>query len=167
MNDTVSDLLRAKFDDLAREFGSSEEFRDDMLRAQVTALLICLHRLCVGRVPIQVQEHFGPLTSRFLLLLERSEGKLYRASHYLSALSVSSRSLVNAILLETGKSPSAWIRDRTLLEARRLLTYTDLTISEIAYRLNFRKVSYFVRFYRRQTGMSPGTARRGKQEAGS
>jgi hypothetical protein len=37
---------------------------------------------------------------------------------------------------ETGKSPSVWIRDRTLLEARRLLIYTDLTISEIAYRLN-------------------------------
>jgi AraC-like DNA-binding protein len=160
VNDTVSDLLRARFEDLAREFGSNEEFRDDMLRAQVTALLICLHRLCVGRVPIEIQEHFSPLTSRFLSLLEREEGKLHRASHYLSALSVSSRTLVNAVLSETGKSPSAWIRDRTLLEARRLVTYTDLTISEIAYRLNFQNVSYFVRFYRRQAGLSPGAARR-------
>ena len=92
-------------------------------------------------------------------LLEGAEGKFYRASHYLTALSVSSRVLVNAVLAETGKSPSAWIRDRTLLEARRLVTYTDLTISEIAYRLNFRNVSYFVRFYRRLTGMSPGAAR--------
>jgi AraC-like DNA-binding protein len=82
-----------------------------------------------------------------------------RASHYVSALSVDSRAFVNAVLSETGKSPSAWIRDRTLLEARRLLTYTDLTISEIAYRLNFRNVSYFVRLYRRLTGISPGAAR--------
>lgn len=94
-----------------------------------------------------------------MLSSERAEGKFYRTGQYLSALSVSSRTLVSAVLAETGKSPSVWIRDRTLLEARRLLTYTDLTISEIAYRLNFRNVSYFVRFYRRLTGISPGAAR--------
>jgi AraC family transcriptional regulator, transcriptional activator of pobA len=102
---------------------------------------------------------FHPLTNRFLALLEKEEGKFYRANHYVSALSVDSRAFVNAVLSETGKSPSVWIRDRTLLEARRLLTYTDLTISEVAYRLNFRNVSYFVRFYRRLTGVSPGAAR--------
>jgi AraC-like DNA-binding protein len=46
-----------------------------------------------------------------------------------------------------------------MLEARRLLIYTDLTISEIAYRLSFRNVSYFVRFYRRLAGVSPGASR--------
>ena len=155
----VRDLLRGTFEVLAREFCGNDEFRDDMLRAQITALLIRLHRLFIGGAPIEAQEHFDSLTSRFFALLERAEGKFYRASHYLTALSISSRVLVNAVLAETGKSPSAWIRDRTLLEARRLLTYTDLTISEIAYRLNFRNVSYFVRFYRRLTGMSPGAAR--------
>jgi len=34
-----------------------------------------------------------------------------------------------------------------------------LTISEIAYRLNFRTVSYFVRFYRRLAGVAPGASR--------
>lgn len=155
----IRGLLEAAFEDLAHEFCSNDEFRDDMLRAQVTALLIRLHRLFVGGAPLEAQEHFASMTSRFLSLLEREEGKFYRASHYLTALSVSSRVLVKAVLTETGKSPSAWIRDRTLLEARRLLTYTDLTISEIAYRLNFRNVSYFVRFYRRLAGMSPGAAR--------
>jgi AraC family transcriptional regulator, transcriptional activator of pobA len=99
------------------------------------------------------------LNSRFLLLLQKEEGKLQRTSFYTSALSVSTRVLVDAVLAETGKSPSTWIRDRTLLEARRLLTYTDLTISEIAYRLNFRNVSYFVRFYRRVSGVPPGASR--------
>jgi hypothetical protein len=41
-------------------------------------------------------------------------------------LSVSARVLVDAVLAETGKSPSAWIRHRTLLEARRLLTLQRL-----------------------------------------
>lgn len=151
--------LRQRFEDLAREFCSNEDFRDEMLRAQVTELLIWLHRTSAGWAAMEFQEHLAPLTSRFLSFLEKSAGKFYRTDHYLSALSVSSRALTNAVLSETGKSPSVWIRDRTLLEARRLLTYTDLTVSEIAYRLNFRNVSYFVRFYGRLTGMSPGVAR--------
>jgi AraC family transcriptional activator of pobA len=151
--------LRQRFEDLAREFSGNGEFRDEMLRAQITELLIFLHRIFVGPAAMESQGHLAPLTGRFLSLLEKSEGKLYRTDHYLSELLVSARALTTAVLSETGKSPSVWIRDRTLLEARRLLTYTDLTVSEIAYRLNFRNVSYFVRFYRRLTGMSPGAAR--------
>jgi AraC family transcriptional activator of pobA len=155
----VHKLLQRKFEDLAREFCSHEDFRDEMLRVQVTALLISLRRLRAGSLSPDFPQHGDPLTNRFLSLLEGAEGKLYRTSHYLSVLSVSSRTLTNAVLSETGKSPSVWIRDRTLLEARRLLSYTNLTISEIAYRLNFRNVSYFVRFYRRLAGVSPGASR--------
>jgi AraC family transcriptional regulator, transcriptional activator of pobA len=159
VNGANFDWLRRKFEDLAREFCSGEEFRDEMLKSLVTGILISLHRFSTKSGKAEITDHFHPLTSRFLALLDKEEGKFHRASHYVSALSVDSRAFVSAVLSETGKSPSAWIRDRTLLEARRLLTYTDLTISEIAYRLNFSNVSYFVRFYRRLTGVSPGTAR--------
>ena len=152
-------ILRAAFKDLSNESSGSAEFRSDMLRSQVTALLIRLHRLCLSTTSVEVQGYSTQLNSRFLLLLQKEEGKLQRTSFYTSALSVSTRVLVDAVLAETGKSPSTWIRDRTLLEARRLPTYTDLTISEIAYRLNFRTVSYFVRFYRRLAGVAPGASR--------
>lgn len=151
--------LRASFKELTDESSGNAEFRGDMLRSQVTALLIRLHRFCLSTPSVEVQRYSTQLTHRFLLLLEKQEGKLQRTSYYTSALSVSPRVLADALLAETGKSPSAWIRDRTLLEARRLLTYTDLTISEIAYRLNFRNVSYFVRFYRRSAGVAPGASR--------
>jgi AraC family transcriptional regulator, transcriptional activator of pobA len=152
-------ILRVAFKNLADEFHGSAEFRCDMVRSQITALLIRLHRLCLSTSSIEVQGYSTQLTNRFLSLLEKEAGKLQRTRYYTSALSVSPRVLVDAVLAETGKSPSAWIRDRTLLEARRLLIYTDLTISEIAYRLNFRNVSYFVRFYRRLAGVPPGASR--------
>jgi AraC family transcriptional regulator, transcriptional activator of pobA len=151
--------FRAAFKELADESSGNTEFRSDMLRSQVTALLIQLHRLGLNTRSVEVQGYSTELTNRFLSLLERQEGKHQLTSYYTSALSVSRRVLVNAVLAETGKSPSVWIRDRTLLEARRLVTYTDLTISEIAFRLNFRNVSYFVRFYRRLAGVSPGSSR--------
>jgi len=152
-------ILRVAFKNLADEFHGSAEFRCDMVRSQITALLIRLHRLCLSTPLVEVQGYSTQLTNRFLSLLEKEAGKLQRTRYYTSALSVSPRILVDAVLAETGKSPSAWIRDRSLLEARRLLIYTDLTISEIAYRLNFRNVSYFVRFYRRLVGVPPGASR--------
>jgi AraC family transcriptional regulator, transcriptional activator of pobA len=152
-------ILRVAFKNLAVEFQGNAEFRCDMVRSQITALLIRLHRLCLNTPSVVVQGHSTQLTNRFLSLLEKEEGKLQRTRYYTSALSVTPRVLVDAVLAETGKSPSAWIRDRTLLEARRLLIYTDLTISEIAYRLNFQNVSYFVRFYRRLAGVPPGVSR--------
>jgi AraC family transcriptional regulator, transcriptional activator of pobA len=152
-------ILRVAFKNLADEFHGSAEFRCDMVRSQITALLIRLHRLCLSTPLVEVQGYSTQLTNRFLSLLEKEAGKLQRTRYYTSALSVSPRILVDAVLAETGKSPSAWIRDRSLLEARRLLIYTDLTISEIAYRLNFRNVSYFVRFYRRLAGVPPGASR--------
>ena len=152
-------ILRVAFKNLADEFHGSAEFRCDMVRSQITALLIRLHRLCLSTPSVEAQGYSTHLTNRFLSLLEKEAGKLQRARYYTSALSVSPRVLVDAVLAETGKSPSAWIRDRSLLEARRLLIYTDLTISEIAYRLNFRNVSYFVRFYRRLAGVPPGASR--------
>ena len=152
-------LLRVAFKSLADEFHGNAEFRSDMVRSQVTALLIRLHRLCLNPPSDEVQGYSTQLTNRFLSLLEKEEGKLQRTRYYTSELSVNPRVLVDAVLTETGKSPSTWIRDRTLLEARRLLIYTDLTISEIAYRLNFRNVSYFVRFYRRLVGAPPGASR--------
>jgi AraC-like DNA-binding protein len=159
VNGASYEWLRSKFEDLTSEFCGDGEFRDEMLRAQITGILISLHRCSTSSGKGERTDQFHSLTNRFLALLEKEEGKFYRANHYVSALAVDSRAFVNAVLSETGKSPSGWIRDRTLLEARRLLTYTDLTISEIAYRLNFRNVSYFVRFHRRLTGISPGAAR--------
>jgi hypothetical protein len=65
---SVRDFVRERFEDLGREFCGREEFHDEMLRAQITALLIFLHRLYIGGAPNEPQEHFASLTSRFLSL---------------------------------------------------------------------------------------------------
>ena len=49
----------------------------------------------------------------------------------------------------------ALINARLLLEARRLLRYTDLSSKEVAFRLGFDDPSYFVKFFKREAGMLP------------
>jgi AraC-like DNA-binding protein len=54
-----------------------------------------------------------------------------------------------------GKTAGDVIRERVLLEAKRLLTNEQKSVSEIAGELNFPDNSYFSRFFRKYTGQSP------------
>ena len=58
-----------------------------------------------------------------------------------------------------GVSPWQHLRARRVLEAKRLLTYSVMTISEIGYSLGFDDPTYFSRFFSSQVGESPAEFR--------
>ncbi|MBK6931019.1 MAG: AraC family transcriptional regulator [Saprospirales bacterium] len=60
--------------------------------------------------------------------------------------------LVNSVV---GKPAGELIRDRVVLEAKRLLVNSDFNISQIADALHFEDNAYFTRFFKKYTGMSP------------
>ena len=55
----------------------------------------------------------------------------------------------------SGKSAAQWIDNYVILEAKNLLKYSDMSIQEIAYQLNFSTQSFFGKYFKHQTGMSP------------
>ncbi|GGF03382.1 AraC-type DNA-binding protein [Chishuiella changwenlii] len=55
----------------------------------------------------------------------------------------------------SGISAGEWIRSRIILEAKRLLVNKDVSIKEISYLLNFQDVSYFVKFFKKYTNLTP------------
>lgn len=55
----------------------------------------------------------------------------------------------------TGQTAGSMVRQRLLIEAKRQLVYSGLSVSEIAYDLNFSDPSYFSRFFRKATGVTP------------
>ncbi len=56
------------------------------------------------------------------------------------------------------------IIDRLILEAKRLLIYSDLNNKEVAYELNYEDPSYFARIFRRKTGLTPSAFRKQTRE---
>ena len=58
-----------------------------------------------------------------------------------------------------GQAPNALIRQRRLLEAKRLLEYTKLSISEVAHRSGFRDPAFFSRTFKKEVGISPQSYR--------
>jgi AraC-like DNA-binding protein len=61
----------------------------------------------------------------------------------------------------TGKTASAHIQEKLLLEAKSFLLHTDLQISEIAFKLGFENTSYFNRFFKKNTTLTPTGYRKG------
>lgn len=59
----------------------------------------------------------------------------------------------------TGKTPLTWINDAVVLEAKSLLSHTDLPIASIAEKVGIQDPSYFARLFKRQTGLSPAAFR--------
>lgn len=77
------------------------------------------------------------------------------ADFYANQLNITAHHL-NLILKNiTGKTTTEVIRERSILEAKRLLTFTDHTINEIAAYLNYFDSSYFSKLFRLTTGKSP------------
>ncbi|MBQ7236542.1 MAG: helix-turn-helix transcriptional regulator, partial [Clostridia bacterium] len=55
----------------------------------------------------------------------------------------------------TGKTVSEYVGDKKLEAAKRKITQTDKTLTEIAEELNFESIHYFTRFFKKHLGISP------------
>jgi AraC family transcriptional activator of pobA len=80
------------------------------------------------------------------------------------AIGVSQTALRLACAGVAGLSPAVMLDERTLLEARRLLLYTRLSVNQIAYSLGFDDPAYFSRFFARHVGRPPSVYRGSRAE---
>ncbi|MFH9244252.1 helix-turn-helix domain-containing protein [Streptomyces lydicus] len=79
----------------------------------------------------------------------------HRVADYAQALGYDVRTLTRATRTATGTGAKAFLDQRILLEAKRLLAHTDLPVGSCAHRLGFRDTGNFTTFFRRQTGLAP------------
>lgn len=92
---------------------------------------------------------------QFIMLLNEHYLTERKASFYSAKLDISEKRL-NQILLEKMETTATQqLHKRLILEAKRMLTINELTIKEIAYKLNFADSGYFSRFFKKQTGTTP------------
>jgi len=100
------------------------------------------------------------LVARFREKIESHLRMGLSIAQYAKALSVTPARLRAACLEVTGKPPARVLEDRLLLEAKRNLTYTNMTVAETAYYLGFSDPAYFSRFFSKNAGESPASFRK-------
>lgn len=142
---------------IEQEFNGGGAWRNDAIRALTLLLLTRLRRLQPERAAADADaspRHYG-LARRFKLLVEQHYLEAMPVRDFAASLRVTERRLNEAVRQATGKTASALIQERVLLEAKRLLTQSELGVSEVCYRLNFDDPAYFSRFFRKHTACSP------------
>ncbi|WP_313896022.1 AraC family transcriptional regulator [Streptomyces sp. YIM 98790] len=103
------------------------------------------------------------LAREFLALLATPGAVAVPLAGHAARLRVSAGYLTEAVRKATGRPPGRLLREARTLEAKRLLAATDLTVRQVASRVGYPDPAYFSRFFRRETGMSPGDFRRGSR----
>lgn len=96
---------------------------------------------------------------RFRQMLEHHYKQMHTVKEYANHLNVSVKTLTNSVYESSHSTPLKIINDRIILEAKRQLFYSDLKVKEIAFLLGFEDPSYFVKFFKRQTGTLPAEFR--------
>ncbi|MEV6775230.1 AraC family transcriptional regulator [Streptomyces syringium] len=151
-------LIRA----MEREFTDRADGCASVLAAYLHILLVHALRLpgaaprpdaATGRAA-GVSRQFG------LLLTETAGSAEWSVAAYAARLGVSVGYLNEAVKRTTGRTPGELVRAARTLEAKRLLTGSDLGVGQVARRVGFSDPAYFCRFFRREAGVSPGEFRR-------
>ena len=76
-------------------------------------------------------------------------------AQYAALLFISARTLSDLTNQLLGKSPSMMVQERIVLEAKRLLLHSDQHVNQVGYTLGFEDPSYFVKYFKKHTKMSP------------
>jgi AraC family transcriptional activator of pobA len=95
------------------------------------------------------------MTSQYKELINENFIKLKSPKDYAEKLNITPNYLNGVCKEASGKSAGQLIKERVVLEAKRLIIHTQLTISQIAYRLGFEDKSHFGKYFKKFTGISP------------
>jgi len=99
------------------------------------------------------------LNRQFRILVRKEFKTMKSPSAYAEALHISRGYLTEVIREVTGRSAQFWIHQEILIEAKRLLSFTALTVKEIAYELGYSDHTYFSRLFSKVEGCPPSAFR--------
>ncbi|MCP2014752.1 AraC family transcriptional activator of pobA [Deinococcus sp. HSC-46F16] len=146
---TLLELLHAEYERARAGAGDLA-----LARVLVQGLLVLVRR-AVQATGVLEREAAGAELPRFLALLERHFTEWHEVGRYAEALHLSPRTLSRVTHSALGKPAKEVIQDRRVLEARRLLGFTGLSVKEIAARLGYADPFHFSRAFKAATGRSP------------
>jgi AraC family transcriptional activator of pobA len=158
--------MEALFSRIADEFTDVRPGRLLSIQACLELILVWLaRRLLVERErEVAVQSKAAGHARRFRQLVEMGFREQRALDHYAQELGMTTTQLNRVCRTVFGKSALGVIHDRLLLEARRSLVYTSMTVAEVGYALGFSDPSYFTRFFVRATEIAPSEFRRIQRE---
>ena len=153
--------LKTFFMAIQKTVDSDDYFRIDITKRLLAAYLYKLGSILYRHRPELQAEAAKPLKreeilfKEFIRLVSEHHRKERRVDFYAEQLFLSPKHFSTVIKKVSGKTAGQWIDEYVILEAKTLLKYSVMSIQEVAYYMNFPNPSFFGKYFKQHTGMSP------------
>ena len=148
-------LLITMLQEMVVENSQDQLGRDEMLRNCLDIILTRLSRYYEQSSPLRSTSAVTLQVRQLEALIEAHFLKLKSPTEYADQMNVTPKHLNDVCRLALNKTVSDLIHERQLLEAKRSLAFTTATLKQIADHLDFNDKSYFIRFFKKYTGLTP------------
>lgn len=143
--------------EIKQEVVNEESSMEEMIRIYLKQLIIRstrmwkkAHDLADSGIAQEVE-----FIRKFSQLVEEHYTTHHNVADYANLLNITPKALSKRISRHSSKTPNDIIKERIILEAKRLLIHTDLSVKEIGYKLGYEDPAYFVRLFTNQVDASP------------
>ncbi|MDX2188318.1 MAG: helix-turn-helix domain-containing protein [Bacteroidota bacterium] len=147
------------FEQMYHEFYQNQGKGSELVLAYLQTILLKVQKVFDLRFDSfdnpPAQNRSEELAILFKILIEKQAINKQNLDYYAQELHISTKHLEKVVSQYFRQSPGMMIKNVILCEAKSLLFQTPLTVAEIAYQLHFEDPSYFNKFFKRYTGLTP------------
>ena len=158
--------LQHTFTDLEKFAETNEEdsFTKEIIASGIRAFIYKVCRIVSYRIKqsdyAKVNTRKYNYFKRFFALLATGYKQHRNVNWYAEQLHLSTKYFTSLIRQVSGRTTVDWINDRVIYEAKNLLLYSEMSITEIAYQLNFPSTSFFSKYFKNIVGINPSEFRK-------
>ena len=95
------------------------------------------------------------MMEQFIKLAINDHAREHLVGYYADKMCVTPKYLSKIVKETSGRSVPEWLNELLILDAKNMLRHSDMTIKEISALLNFPSQSFFFRFFKNHTGLTP------------
>ena len=151
--------IQLAWDELFEEYNSKSNDKNNILRALFEILLIRASREYEKPIETEKPAYITYQLRKLETLIDNHFKEYKSLNDYADLMHISPRHLNSLCKKALNKTVMNLIHERTLTEAKRLLLFTQNSVTEIAYELGFSDTSYFMRFFKKHTSLTADTFR--------
>jgi AraC-like DNA-binding protein len=159
LDDEVFSTLLNIIEQMTVDFRKADWAVPELTRSYLNIFLLIINELFNEKLNHKTKRKKNELLPKFINLVEEKYADLHKVKEYADLLHITPVKLNRICSQFVDKNASDLIMDRIVLEAKRLLVFSNRSNKEIAYSLGYSDPSYFSRFFRKKTGKSPSEFR--------
>lgn len=156
LNSKQRKSIAQKYKLIAEEYQTRSTNYREMIRIYLNAMFIELSRVYVKNSNNKLVYNYDLLQlNKYEALVDKYFKRHRPISCYSKKMNITDRQLSYLCKKTVNKTPLEILTDRIILEAKRLIIHSDLSISSISNELNFNDNSYFIRLFKKNTKLTP------------